>query len=141
MIFLFYFQIFFPVSSTSQVVSKFSKFSICKWNKLTGDEYDCSKKWGQSMFSEISIAPNKEIITTFPKEVDGIKIIKYPWSSYKVKMNDHRTLYIYTLLDKDINFEGGFLVTLIIRLDYSIRMVKISNNNEGTIINTTLFTE
>jgi len=132
------------VNSTNlfgQVVSKVTKYSICQWDKLSKTEFDCEKKWGQMLFSKIVVIPNREIETTFFTNGKDAEIIKYIWNDTKVKMNEDKTLYIYDLLERDINFEDGFIIVVFLRLNYTVQWVKEYTNIQGKILCITLYTE
>lgn len=134
-------QLFFSVNSFGQIDTKITKYSICKWNKFLDEEFDCTKKWGQYLYEKISVTPNKTIVTHLVLETDGTKMVTYNWDNANVRMNNDRDLYIYKLWDKDINFEGGYMLTIIFRLNYTVQLIKLSQNIKGEIINTTLFTD
>ena len=93
------------------------------------------------MFLKITVIPYREIVTTFVKDGKDGEIIKYIWENSKVRMNEDKTLYIYDLLERDINFEGGLMIGVIFRLDYTVQMIKSYSNVNGTILSTTSYTE
>lgn len=131
-------QIFSSTNLFGQIISNVTKYSICQWNRATKTEFDCEKKFGQIMFTKIEVIPNKKILTTFVK---GLEIVEYPWDKSKVRMNEDKTLYIYDLLQRDLNFEGGLMIVVFFRLNFTIQLIKIISNIEGTIISTTLYTD
>ena len=131
-------QISISTNSFGQIVSNVAKYTICQWDRFSNAEYDCEKKWGQFMFSKIAVTPNKQIFTTFLK---GAEVVEYKWDKSKVRMNEDKTRYIYDLLERDINFEGGLMIVIFFHLDYSIQFIKVISNIQGTIISSTLYTE
>lgn len=122
------------LKAQTDVKSTIVRYSICTLNPISMDEYNCTEKFGQLMYKSVKILPNKRIELEFTKPTDGALSIASNWDESKIRMNEDKTLYIYEFIDSNINNDGGQMITIIFRKDYTLQQIHHALNTEGKVV-------
>ncbi len=128
---------FIPINSLqaqNSVITKLNNFSLCDFNARTGDIENCTEHSGQVVYNKIEVIPNKSITLYFKDPKENGESITKKWDFADLGRNNSDDLFIYKLLEGDMNIRGSMTMTVLMRMDYSVQSLITVTYQNGELL-------